>query len=50
MKPLALTSLYVVAVSFLWKFVLSNLLNRLLSMVQALTLIAHMMLIDVWYP
>ena len=50
MKSVSIASVYAIAVSFLWKFMLNNLLNRMLSMVQALTMIAHMMLIDVWYP
>ena len=36
--------------SYLAKYLLNNVLNRLLSMVRALTLMTHMMLIDVWYP
>ena len=46
----ASATLYTVILSFLLKFVLKTLLERLLSLIQALTLISHMMLIDVWYP
>ena len=50
MQAVARTTVWAVILSFMLKFWLSNLLSSLLSMIRALTLMAHMMLINLWYP
>ena len=50
LETTARIALYVLILSFVLKFVLQSILNSLISMIRAMTLMAHMMLIDMWYP
>ena len=50
MESVAQVALWTVVFTFIFRFALHKILESLLIMIQTLIIMAHTMLIDVWYP